>query len=385
MRMKGKRAAQGHERFMRSALTLARKGLGKTSPNPAVGAVLVKDGKIIAGGYHRKAGLPHAEIEAMRKAGWIGEGRTGRGGRAGLNGATLYVTLEPCRHFGRTPPCTDAIISSGIKRVVIGAVDPNPDVRGTAIKRLRSAGLDVVTGVLQDECSALNAPYNKYITSRMPYVTVKLASSLDGRIAAKTGESRWITGEGARREVQRIRTKADAIMAGVNTVLKDDPSLTVRTPGRRENPARAVVDTHFRTPLKAKVFRNAGKDRVIVFTSRDTGAEKIKKAEALGVTVVKVRKAEGGEGGVSLKEALRALGGLGIINVLVEGGGRLAASLIKEGLADRLLLFMAPVIIGADGVPSIGELGIKRLKTAPRLENVILRKIGDDYLFDGSF
>ncbi|MCR4287492.1 MAG: bifunctional diaminohydroxyphosphoribosylaminopyrimidine deaminase/5-amino-6-(5-phosphoribosylamino)uracil reductase RibD, partial [Deltaproteobacteria bacterium] len=280
-----------HEEYMRLALSLAAKGLGRTSPNPAVGAVIVKHGLIIGKGFHKKAGFAHAEIAALDS---IKKGPA--------KGGTLYVTLEPCCNWGRTPPCTDAIISSGVKRVVVGTMDPNPKVSGKGLRQLASAGIEVITGILEEDCRRLNEWYNKFITKGLPFVTIKLAVTLDGRAAAKTGESRWITGIESRRRVHRMRSMADAVMVGAGTVMKDDPQLTVRHVKGRD-PLKAVVDTGFSIPLKAKVFRS-GSGGIVVITTKDAEKEKIEKARKLGATVIIVRKQNGK---VDLRSALSAL------------------------------------------------------------------------------
>jgi diaminohydroxyphosphoribosylaminopyrimidine deaminase/5-amino-6-(5-phosphoribosylamino)uracil reductase len=367
--MAGARSAR-HEAFMRRALTLARRGIGRTSPNPAVGAIIVKRGKVIGEGWHRKAGGPHAEIEAISAA------------SATLSGSTLYVTLEPCSHFGRTPPCADAVIKAGIRTVVVGMPDPNPLVGGEGIRRLEAAGVEVVTGVLEGECRAINEAYIKHITTGTPLVTIKLASTLDGRIAVSSGESRWITGPEARKLVHRMRSASDAVMVGGATVVKDDPSLTVRHT-RGADPLRVVVDTTFKSPLSSAVFNAGGTaGHTILFTTRAAPAAKVAKAREGGVDVVLLPK---GTGGVSLKRVLKELGRRGVTSLLVEGGGRLAASFIGAGLADRLCLFMAPMLIGADGAASVGPLGLKRLSSAPGLEWERVRKIGADIVLEGRF
>lgn len=353
------------ERFMRAAIKLAGKGLGKTSPNPAVGAVIVKDGRIIAKGYHKKAGLPHAEIEALRSA-----------PEGSAKGATLYVTLEPCCHFGRTPPCTDAIINSGIKRVVIGMKDPNPLVSGKGIGILKRKGIEVASGILEADCINLNRPYIKYIQTKLPFVTLKLASTLDGKIATSTGESKWITGEAARRHVHKMRSAVDAIMAGSGTIIKDDPELTVRL-AKGKNPRRVILDSSFSVPLTSKVFKG---EAPIVFTTKAASAEKIEKACGLGAEVIILPKIKDG---VDIKKALQELGKREITSVLVEGGGRLAASLLKNGMADKLALFLAPMLIGAEGLPSIGGLGVKALNKAIRLKSISSKMIGSDILIEG--
>ncbi|MBI5453801.1 MAG: bifunctional diaminohydroxyphosphoribosylaminopyrimidine deaminase/5-amino-6-(5-phosphoribosylamino)uracil reductase RibD [Deltaproteobacteria bacterium] len=350
---------------MSLALRLAKKGIGKTSPNPAVGAVIVKNGKVIGSGWHRKAGLPHAEIEALRSA------------KGGVKGATLYVTLEPCVHYGRTPPCGDAVISAGIKRVVIGAKDPNPLVAGRGIKKLKASGIAVDSGVLESECRAINRPFEKFITTKTPYVTLKLASTLDGRIAIATGESRWITGEASRKAVHRLRSEADAVMVGVNTLLRDDPELTVRLV-RGRAPLKVVLDSSFKTPFSAKVLNNP--ERLVIFTGMGASASRVRKARGLGARVVVVPAKNDG---LDIRRVLKELGKMEVSSLLVEGGGTLAASLVKAGLVDRFLFFISPMLIGADGRPSIGSLGLRRLEAAPKLKDVVVKRSGCDILIEG--
>jgi diaminohydroxyphosphoribosylaminopyrimidine deaminase/5-amino-6-(5-phosphoribosylamino)uracil reductase len=356
---------------MRAALRLARRGAGATSPNPAVGAVVVKAGRMIGRGWHRKAGCPHAEAAALASA-------------AGpVKGATLYVTLEPCCTHGRTPPCTDAIIRSGIGRVVVGALDPNPAVSGRGVGLLRAAGVEVISGVLGDECRSMNEAYNRHITTGLPFVVVKLAASLDGRIAIAGGESRWISGPRSRRYVHRLRSVSDAVMVGSSTVEKDDPLLTVRSV-RGKNPMRVVLDTSFKTPLSARMFRRHRRDastpRAMVFTANGADPSKAARALASGIGVIRVPRARVG---VSLKRVLKELGKRGVMSVLVEGGGVLAASFIREGLADKLVQTISPLVIGADGSPSIGPLGVGSLKAAPRLVEMRLRRLGPDIMVEG--
>lgn len=332
-------------KLMMIAIGLAKKAEGMTSPNPLVGAVLVRGGRVVGKGYHKRCGLPHAEINAIRDAG------------SKAKGADLYVTLEPCNHFGRTPPCTDAIIKAGIKRVITGMKDPNPVNNGKGIARLKRAGIKIICGVLEEKTVSINLPYIKYMTTGLPYVTLKMAQSLDGKIATRTGNSKWITSETARAYVQRLRGKVDAVMVGANTVLKDDPSLLCKIPGRKQ-PARVI--TGGSTPLlsSAKVFRNADKSRVIV--------------------------AVGPNGKVDLKALLKDLGRMGIINILVEGGGELAASLIKGGLIDRYLFFVAPKIIGGrSALTSVEGEGVKIVKDAVRIKGMKAVMVGRDILIEG--
>lgn len=364
-----------HLEFMREALRLAGKGLGSTSPNPAVGAVIVKGGMIIGRGYHKKAGLPHAEIEALAS---MPPGK-------GAKGGTIYVTLEPCCHFGRTPPCTDAVIRSGIKRAVIGLKDPNPAVSGKGVRILRAAGIEVETGILEDECRRLNEPYIKYITAGTPFVVLKLASTLDGRIATGKGESKWITGIESRRYVHRMRSAVDAVMVGSRTVIKDDPLLTVRHLKGRD-PRRVVADSAFSIPLTARIFKRprlSGGGKApgpIIFTTRGAPLKKIRKAVSMGAEVVVVR---GSKDGVSLKEVLKELGKREITSLLVEGGSRLAASFLKAEIADKLVVFLAPALLGSDAIASIGELGAGSLKESRRLRNMAVKMLGDDILVEG--
>lgn len=358
--------------FMRKALALARKGLGRTSPNPAVGAVLVKGGRVMGSGYHRSAGLAHAEVAALEST------------AEDPRGSTLYVTLEPCCHHGRTPPCVDAVIRAGIRRVVVGTLDPNPRVSGRGVKRLEEAGMDVTTGVRETACRALNEAYNRHIATGLPFVTLKLASSLDGRIAAGTGHSRWITGPEARRLVHRMRSLSDALMVGGSTALADDPELTVRLV-RGRDPVRVVVDSAFRVPLSSRIFKGPaagrpGRAGTIVFTTGAADGKKIARATALGAEVVRVRKTRAG---VDLKGVLAELGRREITSVLVEGGGTLAASLLRAGLVDKVAHFIAPAYIGGDGVPSMGGLGVRDVGKALRLTGVKTRRAGCDIVVEG--
>lgn len=357
---------------MRLALSLAKKGEGMTSPNPAVGAVIVKAGRVVGRGYHMKAGGPHAEVLALASC----------LGAKSARQATLYVTLEPCCHFGRTPPCVDAVISAGVKTVVVGMLDPNPLVAGGGIKRLEEAGIKVVLGVLEKECRALNGPFIKFITTGRPFFTVKLASSLDGRTAASTGDSKWITCIESRRLVHKVRKATDAVMVGSSTVMKDDPELTVRLVKGRD-PLRVIVDSSFRAPLDAKALRipaAAGDRPPIVFTTRRADPSKIKAARMAGVDVVVVgRSAEG----VDLKRVAIELAARGVLSVLVEGGGTLAASFIRQSLADKLMVFYGPLMIGSDGLPSVGDLGVRSVKNAVRLRDMTVKKVSDDILVVG--
>lgn len=352
--------------FMRAALRLARKGVGRTSPNPPVGAVVVRAGGIVGSGYHRRAGEPHAEVEALRDA----------GERA--RGAVLYVTLAPCNHSGRTPPCTEAVLAAGIRRVVIGCGDPNPHVAGGGERRLRRAGLEVIEGVEEAACRELLRPFAARVTRGLPLVTLKLAASLDGRIATHGGESRWVTGAAARRLVHRWRNEMDAVMVGAGTVMADDPELTCRLRGGRD-PLRVVVDGRLRIPTSARVLTNDYASGTLIATTVVSGP-KIRQMLRRGVQIETFPAR--GAGALRLRSLLRRLGKRGVSSVLLEGGGDLAASALREGVVDRLACFIAPTLIGGDGRAMLGALGVERLSAAPALRDVRLRRIGTDFLVE---
>ncbi|HEU6447817.1 MAG TPA: bifunctional diaminohydroxyphosphoribosylaminopyrimidine deaminase/5-amino-6-(5-phosphoribosylamino)uracil reductase RibD [Verrucomicrobiae bacterium] len=354
---------------MREALRLARKGFGQTSPNPMVGAVLVKGGKIIGGGWHRKAGLPHAEIEALRDA----EKR-----RNNPKGATLYVTLEPCCTHGKTPPCTDAIISAGIKRVVIGTTDPNPKHAGKGFQILRRGGIEVVHGILADECAQLNEVFNHWIVHRTPFVTVKAAMTLDGKIATTSGESKWITGEKARAFGMKLRQRSDAILAGVNTILADDPSLMFRGKIQSSKELRRIIlDSQARTPLNARVVSDAFANWTIIVVS--ASAPKNRVAALARKTNVIVSPTKNSK--PDLKWLLKKLGAENVTSLLVEGGGEVNASFLFGGFVQRIAFFFAPKILGGrDARKAVGGNGILKLADAIQLRDAEWRKIGEDLL-----
>jgi diaminohydroxyphosphoribosylaminopyrimidine deaminase / 5-amino-6-(5-phosphoribosylamino)uracil reductase len=351
-------------RFMRLAVRLGRRGLGRTSPNPPVGAVVVAHGAIVGRGYHRQAGQPHAEIEALRVA-----GRRARG-------ATLYVTLEPCAHHGRTPPCTEAIIAAGIRRVVCGTRDPNPSVPGNGMGRLRRAGIEVNGGIEQAGCDELIAAFRKHVTTGRPWVTLKLAASLDGRIATAGGESRWITGEDSRRFVHRLRAEHDAVLVGAETVRGDDPELTCRLPGGR-NPLRVILDGRLRLPLRARVLTNTKAAATLVVTGRQASATKVRRIENQGAKVLRLSDTAGR---IGMARVLRALGRQGIMSVLIEGGATVAAAAVAAGVVDRVLIFYAPKLIGGDGRPMLGSIGVRRLASAPQLGRPRVTRFAADLL-----
>jgi diaminohydroxyphosphoribosylaminopyrimidine deaminase / 5-amino-6-(5-phosphoribosylamino)uracil reductase len=353
--------------FMRLALRLARRGYGTTSPNPMVGAVLMKGGKIIGRGWHRLAGLPHAEIEAL-----------GDAQKRGHNpkGATLYVTLEPCCTRGRTPPCTDAIIAAGIKRVVIGATDTNPKHTGRAFKILRRAGVEVVHGILADECAKLNEAFNHWIVRRTPFVTVKAAMTLDGKIATASGESKWITGGKARAFGMKLRQSADAILVGINTVLADNPGLTARRRVKKHI-RRIILDSTARTPLTAKVVS----DEFAALTTIITGKNAPKNRVAALAKKVRVVVAPGRGGKIDLRRLLKKIGAENVICLLVEGGGEVNASFLLGGFAQRVAFFYAPKILGGrDSRKAVAGEGVKNLGEVIRLREIEWNRIGGDLL-----
>jgi diaminohydroxyphosphoribosylaminopyrimidine deaminase/5-amino-6-(5-phosphoribosylamino)uracil reductase len=371
--------------YMRLALRLARRGYGTTSPNPMVGAVLVRGGKTLGRGWHHRAGEPHAEIEALRDAHM-------RGHQA--KGATLYVTLEPCSTHGRTPPCTDAILAAGIRRVVAGAVDPNPRHRGRAFKILRRAGIVVTQGVLAEDCARLNEVFNYWIARRLPWVTVKAGMTLDGKIATAAGESKWITGERARAYGMKLRQGADAILVGINTVLADDPSLTVRMKSaecRMQNAEvggtdhtvqkrgllRIVLDARGRTPLEAKVASDAYAELTTVVVNQLAPRRSV----AALARRVRVLVAPGSGNKINLRWLLRKLGSEGVTSVLVEGGGEVNASFLLQGLAQRVAFFYAPMVLGGRGSRgAVAGEGARTLAESLSLLELEWRRLGPDWL-----
>ncbi len=351
---------------MRAALALARRGLGTTWPNPSVGCVIVRDGLVVGRGRTQPGGRPHAETQALAMAG------------DAARGADAYVTLEPCNHTGQTPPCTEALIAAGVARVVIAGADPDPRVDGAGIARLRAAGVTVETGVLAEEADELQAGFLHRIRHGRPLVTLKLATTLDGRIGAHNGESQWITGASAREAAHAMRGRSDAVMAGIGTVTADNPMLTCRIPGFRNTPiVRIVVDSHLRTRLTAKLVATASADPTWIVHRDGVPSDRRHAFTDAGVRLI---DAGGGERGVDLAAAMQALGGLGLTRVLVEGGAKLAAGLLRDGLVDRIAWFHAPAIVGGDGWPAAQAFGIVRLADMPRFIRTGARPIGDDML-----
>ncbi len=357
------------EKYMRIALRLAEKAAGRTSPNPMVGAVVVKNGRVIARGWHKKAGEPHAEVIALAKAG------------SSAKGATLYVTLEPCSHVNkRTPPCSPLVIQSGVKRVVIAMIDPNRKVSGGGIRAIRKAGIEVVTGVLEPEARLLNEAYIKFITKGVPFVTLKIAQTLDGRIATAKGDSKWITGAKAREEGHKLRDRNDAILVGINTVLKDDPALTARIPDGRD-PVRVIVDSRLSIPLNAKVLTQRSTAKTVVAALASAPRTKVNCLQATGVEVLFVKS---NRGRIDLPDLMKELGKQDIMSVLIEGGAEINASALKAGIVDKIVMFIAPTLMtGRDSLCSIGGSSPVKLDHAVKLSEVTAQFVGPDLKIEG--
>jgi diaminohydroxyphosphoribosylaminopyrimidine deaminase / 5-amino-6-(5-phosphoribosylamino)uracil reductase len=354
-------------RWMRTALALARRGLGAVWPNPAVGCVIVNEGRVVGRGWTQPGGRPHAETEALRQAG------------QSARDATVYVSLEPCCHWGRTPPCADALIDAGVRRIVVAIEDPDPRVAGKGIARLRAAGIVVDSGFGAEEAAEINAGFLARLALGRPLVTLKLATSLDGRIATSGGESQWITGPRARERGHALRAEHDAIMVGTATVLADDPQLTCRLPGLgHRSPVRVVLDRHLRIPRSAQVIADARQTPTWILTLCSTDAARRAPLLAAGVTLLDVEPDS--EKRIDLVAALTALGDRGMTRLLVEGGARLAAALLRARLVDRLAWFHAPLLIGGDGTPAVAALGLDRLAAAPGFERLSVARVGDDML-----
>lgn len=349
--------------FMKRALRLAAKGVGTTHPNPMVGAVLVSGGSVIGEGWHELPGKPHAEVLSIDRA----------GRRAA--GATMYVNLEPCSHYGRTPPCTDRIIQAGISRLVAGCRDPNPDVNGKGFETLERAGIEVSEGLLDEEARELNRAFFHYVANGIPYVTLKTAMSLDGRIATSSGESRWITGKGSRRAAHRLRSNADAVLVGVGTVLVDNPELTVRAVRSKVLPWRIILDPSLRTPLTSRVVVRGEDGKTIIVVDERIAEKRAKAFTDVGTRLMMLPT----EGGLFSWPSLgKRLVGEGIIHLMVEGGGKTAAWFVGEGAVCRIEAFVAPVMIGSEGVAAMGPLALEALGDAARFDVVRCRRVGGD-------
>lgn len=352
--------------YMRTALDLAKRALGRTTPNPAVGAVIVKSGEIVATGYHQYAGADHAEVAALRKLAFSAAG------------CELYSTLEPCDHQGRTGPCTEAIVRSGVAKVIVGALDPNPIVSGRGIRKLLSGGIEVKQGVLEDECRTLNEAYNFAIVNKRPFVVMKAAVSLDGRIATNTGESRWISSEQSRRKGHELRDQLDAILVGIGTVLADDPALTTRLPGAR-NPVRVVLDSELQLPTGSVIAKTAKETRTLVCTTIEGSARKKKALEKLGAEVLVLKKDKTGR--VEIDSVLEAIYARELNSVLVEGGATVHGAFIDARRVNKMVLFMAPLVIGGEDAPlAIAGKGVAKLDEALRLERMRVEQVGPDLM-----
>lgn len=352
---------------MTAALGVARRGLGRVWPNPAVGCVIVRDSRAVGRGWTREGGRPHAETEALRRAGDLAAG------------STAYVTLEPCAHHGETPPCCEALVEAGVERAVVACIDPDPRVDGAGVKALRAAGVDVDVGVCADAARELNAGFLLRVTEGRPLVTLKLASSLDGRIATRTGHSRWITGEAARAQAHALRARHDAILVGGGTVITDNPWLTCRLPGLEErSPVRIVVDGHLSFPLTAHVVASALTTPTWVITLPSADAGRRKALADSGVEIIEV--AADSAGRPNLQQAMKCLGSLGLTRILVEGGSRIAGALIRDGLVDRVVWFRAPTLLGGDGTPAVAGFGVETVAEAPMLRQVESARIGSDVM-----
>jgi diaminohydroxyphosphoribosylaminopyrimidine deaminase/5-amino-6-(5-phosphoribosylamino)uracil reductase len=359
--------------YMKKALRLAARGAGRTSPNPMVGAVLVKDGAIIGQGWHEKLGGPHAEVNAIADAG------------CSARGATLYVTLEPCNHHGLTPPCTKAVLDAGISRVVCGMCDPNPDVAGGGAQCLTRQGVEVRTGAFESECRGLNQPFIKYVTTGLPYVSLKAAATLDGFIASSTGDSKWITNERSRRFAHILRSMADGVLVGIGTALVDDPLLTVRLPGKKtyRQPVRIILDTHLKLSPESGLVQSCSLGPVWIVCGEGAPEQKEKILSGAGAAVLRVPV---GRSGIEISLLLRELGKRRISSIVVEGGGRVLGSFLESGFADECHFFYAPKILGdPDGMNMLSGRARMKISDAVPVYGLRTKRFGEDLLVSGRF
>lgn len=373
--MKRSSFSRADEAHMRRALALAARGTGNASPNPLVGAVIVRDGRVIGEGWHRRYGEKHAEAEAVDAASAAGES---------VAGTDMYCTLEPCCFTGpgkHQPPCTDLIVSSGIRRLFLANRDPHPAVNGEGIRVLRQAGVEVFTGLLEERGEELNEGFFTYQRLCRPFVHLKIAQSLDGRIAAGSGDAKWITDETARRRVHRMRARYDAVLIGSGTAAADDPELTVRL-ARGRNPARVVLDSRLSLPETSKLLSLPDRDKTLVVCGAGADPARVRKFEEAGVTVLALAPQAAAGGGLPLGAVLEALAGRGIRSVLVEGGSKIFTAFLREGLWDRISIFIAPILMGG-GVDAVGNLGVEKVRDALRLGKVRVRRLGDQLLVEG--
>lgn len=359
-----------HEKYMRMALKLAEKAKGRTSPNPMVGAVIVKDGRIVGKGYHKKAGTPHAEIHALREAG------------DEAKGAVLYVTLEPCSHYGRTPPCSEAVIRSGISEVFVAMQDPNPLVAGRGIRQMTDAGIRVHVGIMEEAAREINEVFIKFITTRMPFVLLKTAMTLDGKIATRTGDSRWVTGDAARNYVHNLRNWYDSILVGVNTVLADNPALTCRLPRGGCDPIRIILDSKARTPVDFQVMTQESDAETYVAVTDKAPFERIKLLSTGKAKILRITSDKNGR--VDMVDLLEKLGQMEITSLLVEGGAEVSAAFIENKLVDKVITFIAPKIIGGIGAPTpVGGEGNELMGQAVKLTRTRFGRMGEDMFIEG--
>jgi diaminohydroxyphosphoribosylaminopyrimidine deaminase/5-amino-6-(5-phosphoribosylamino)uracil reductase len=351
------------EYFIDETLRLAKKARGWTNPNPMVGAVIVKDGQIIAKGYHKRVGFPHAEIEALNAA------------KTSVEGATLYVNLEPCTHYGRTPPCVDAIIQAGIKRVVCSTLDPNPKVHGRGIAKLKQAGITVLVGLREKESKALNEAFFTFYEKHRPFVAIKFAASLDGKIATYTGDSKWITNEKARLFARKLRGEYQAILVGINTIIRDNPHLGVRNPGKKD-PVRVILDSNLRIPLNSQVLRD---NNVLIATTAHASKDKKELLTKQGIPVLTFESKN-----IPVKKLLLSLRSREIISVLVEGGGKVLGNFVDEKIVDKVYAFYAPILIGGEKAVAVGGKGINKINNALCLKRISIKRFQDSFLVIGS-
>ena len=358
---------EDYKKYMRKAIELAKKGEGKVNPNPIVGAIIVKDEEIIGSGYHKKYGGNHAERNAIKNA------------IKNVQGSTIYVTLEPCFHFGKTPPCVDLIIEKKFKKVVIGMVDPNPLVSGKSIEKLKRNGIEVIYGIMENECKALNEAFIKYIRCKLPYVVLKAGMSIDGKIATNSGESKWITSREARKDAYKLRNKMSAIMVGINTIIHDNPRLTCRIKNSID-PYRIIVDSNLRIPMESNIIKNKDRKTIIATIS---GCNKEKKNELmdLGIQLIEVEEKNKR---VNLTKLMSILGEMKIDSILLEGGGELNFSAIEEGIVDKVKFYIAPKIIGGkNSKNAVSGKGFSSLEDVVSLNRTETRFVGDDIIFEG--
>lgn len=351
------------EYFIDKTLKLAKKAIGWTNPNPMVGAVIVKRGQIIAEGYHKRVGLPHAEIEALNAA------------KTNAKEATLYLNLEPCTHYGRTPPCVDAIIQAGIKRVVCSTLDPNLKVKGRGIAKLEQAGITVSVGVREKQSRALNETFFTFHGKGRPFVAIKFAASLDGKIATYTGDSKWITNEKARAFARNLRAEYQAVLVGINTMMHDNPQLGVRIRGKKD-PIRIILDSNLQIPLNSQIFRD---NNVLIATTIHAPRNKIEQVKERGISLLMFKSEN-----VPLKELLFALKKKEIISILIEGGGKILGSCVDEKIVDKVYAFYAPILIGGEKAITVGGRGIDKIKNALRLKRISIKRFQNNFLVIGS-